>query len=803
MVRTGPEQAPERDPMALAAERASASLLAMIVQYYLDDNLTRYAEETRDSRDRRLLREHGLLPPTEAEPDPDPVTYRPPRRKKPDTRRSHLLPEIQDMTGAFVRGKTPAGDFHQQLAAYLASTNDWETRSLFVATLEVLATWYDQEAEAVLRSALDGLNATNVGGRIEDFSLFLAREQEARQRSQRGNPWSQIVAPGRGGLLLSLFASWLDPEGNTVVIRPGLRDGLGVLHAVGALPPSTALRITRGTAVVTTAEDYAAVCQTIHAIGEAAPTLRASSPHWAEAFLNWVHDRRDDIYELVGSGGPTLPDPDAPSPRSPHLIPDAPLAPVPTSHLHASIRAIRRHLLVPEHLIRRIYHALVLGQHVILSGPPGIGKTELARLLPQTLWASAEAEAPSAPPPRMGDMGYTVRVATATDEWTPRHVIGGIVPVTEGGQVRYEIAYGCLARTIMENWEMDPERPETWLTARRRTVTVRHDDGPTSAEYRGRWLVIDEFNRAPIDLALGEALTAIGSGVGVLHVPAARTTAALPIPQDFRIIGTLNTFDRHFLNQMSEALKRRFAFIEMQPPPRQERTTEQAIVLRKALEHLHPISQGAITTAPDGCRWAPVVEVLQGADGPPWVSRWGAEPTAVRQGFEEGWHLFEVMRLYRPFGTAQAIHWTVAYLGAGLLDDLPLEDGESWRRVLGMAFADTLADQVQILFPDELESILLYLRTSSSADFASAYQALLTRLTTPRRRSAQVMALQSVRDADGQPYLSMDEARRVIEDEQHPIDDAVLTLLFHADQPRGRLEYLEERLERFLVERTG
>ena len=46
--------------------------------------------------------------------------------------------------------------------------------------------------------------------------------------------------------------------------------------------------------------------------------------------------------------------------------------------------------------------------------------------------------------------------------------------------------------------------------------------------------------------------------------PADRGEVALP--RDFRIIGTLNSFDRHFLNQISEAMKRRFDFIDVLPP---------------------------------------------------------------------------------------------------------------------------------------------------------------------------------------------------------------------------------------------
>ena len=68
----------------------------------------------------------------------------------------------------------------------------------------------------------------------------------------------------------------------------------------------------------------------------------------------------------------------------------------------------------------------------------------------------------------------------------------------------------------------------------------------------------------------GDALTALG-GNDVLRVPIDGGSAELPIPYDFRVIGTLNSFDRNYLNQISEALKRRFSFIEILPPTRQQR----------------------------------------------------------------------------------------------------------------------------------------------------------------------------------------------------------------------------------------
>src|SRR5205807_2519933 len=58
------------------------------------------------------------------------------------------------------------------------------------------------------------------------------------------------------------------------------------------------------------------------------------------------------------------------------LIKAEPLKPTPEPLLKRQIHEVQRSILVDEAVIRRIYHALLAG-HVILSGPPGTGKTEL------------------------------------------------------------------------------------------------------------------------------------------------------------------------------------------------------------------------------------------------------------------------------------------------------------------------------------------------------------------------------------------------------------------------------------------
>lgn len=75
----------------------------------------------------------------------------------------------------------------------------------------------------------------------------------------------------------------------------------------------------------------------------------------------------------------------------------------------------------------------------------------------------------------------------------------------------------------------------------------------------------------------------------MLKIPANETGTSykeLQIPQDYRIIGTLNTADKHFLFQLSDALKSRFAYIEVDIPRKEDYEKEVYYAMKNAISEL-------------------------------------------------------------------------------------------------------------------------------------------------------------------------------------------------------------------------
>lgn len=192
-----------------------------------------------------------------------------------------------------------------------------------------------------------------------------------------------------------------------------------------------------------------------------------------------------------------------------------------------------------ENMKTQICAALVSGKNIMLIGAPGTGKTEIALSLCKIA--------------KTKEYVHDYILTTATSDWTTFDTIGGYVPSEEGESL--EFMPGQFLRCFREKESHTPVN---------------------------KWLVIDEINRSDIDKAFGQLFTVLsGQSVELPFLQESKSVKIVPyhslqeteiaqneyvVPKSWRLVATLNTYDKASLYQMSYAFMRRFAFIHIGVP---------------------------------------------------------------------------------------------------------------------------------------------------------------------------------------------------------------------------------------------
>ena len=188
-------------------------------------------------------------------------------------------------------------------------------------------------------------------------------------------------------------------------------------------------------------------------------------------------------------------------------------------------------LVLSEEVLRATAAAIRVG-HVVLQGPPGTGKSSLVRAVANAFNVSTFA-------------------VTAHEDWTIYDVIGRLeLRLTEDRKEEITPVNGALTEAVI----------------RCGNNVVQHFDD--SRLPQAEWLLIDELNRAHLDRAFGELFSVLGTDDLVpINLPHQKEgNRELVIPHRFRIIATLNSYDKQFVQSLSQAIRRRFTFITLDIP---------------------------------------------------------------------------------------------------------------------------------------------------------------------------------------------------------------------------------------------
>lgn len=204
----------------------------------------------------------------------------------------------------------------------------------------------------------------------------------------------------------------------------------------------------------------------------------------------------------------------------PVMFNDASTSAKETAHTHSppTVESIASSLCIDSAWLTEVRDVLLEKRQIILSGPPGTGKTRVASELARLL----------APPER-------IKLVQFHPAYSYEDFIEGIRPTVGGGIGSFSVRHGPL-----------------------RSMATAAADRPNDLYV----LIIDEINRANLSRVLGELVFAIEYRGKAITLP--YSSDSFSLPPNLLFIGTMNTADRS-IALIDAAIRRRFAFFRLAP----------------------------------------------------------------------------------------------------------------------------------------------------------------------------------------------------------------------------------------------